>query len=839
MKSTNSLSPIRTVSSSVNRERLAISPNRFSEAVALIMLAGAFISATAQDVAPTQTTASNEWTWMGGSSTLGTPTISDIGEPGTYGTMGTPASGNIPGGRSGAASWTDKSGNFWLFGGAGFDANGAFGALNDLWEFSPSTNEWAWMGGSNTVGSQGGQSGIYGTLKTPAPGNTPGGRSSAASWIDSSGNLWLFGGTGFDVDGRNDGLLCDLWEYSPATKEWAWMGGSDSLGTDNGSDLGEPGVYGTIGVPAPGNIPGGRIGSSSWADKSGNFWLFGGYGYDGGGFLSWLGDVWKFSTATGEWTWMGGSGRAGSYGTAGKSGVFAAGNVPGCHSNAAFWTDTSGNFWLHGGYGCTSFVGGYVGALDELWEFNPSVNQWAWISGSYEPATFGTLGVPAPSNDPGQRQGTIGWTDKNDNFWLFGNYQGLNDLWEFTPSLHEWTWMGGNSDPNQPSNGVYGTLGVPAPGNIPGTRGDGAHWIDSGGNLWLFGGNLVSGNFVVYYNDLWRYQPSGSSLTASTPTFSVASGTYDSAQTVAIADATSGATIYYTLDGSTPTNQSSKYSTSLQVSQTTTINAIAEAAGYSNSAVASATYTIAIPVAATPVFSPAVGTYTTAQTVALTDSTSGASIYYTTNGTTPTANSTLYTGAITVSATKTIEAIAVAPGYTNSLVATGVYTINLPTPSFTVGVSPAAVTVATGQSGTVAVSVTPQNGFNSAVTFACGGLPAGATCSFSPATVTPSGAAAAKTTLTVATGTAAANRDSRPVVPGATLAFALCLLGWRKRRGVQLLLVLTVSFAGLSLLSACGGGSSSSTPQPSTSTVTITATSGAVQNVTSFALTVK
>ena len=386
------------------------------------------------------------------------------------------------------------------------------------------------------------------------------------------------------------------------------------------------------------------------------------------------------------------------------------------------------------------------------------------------------------------------------------------------------------------ASGSISTFDVPGAGAagssaFPGTN---AFSVNDAGNL---AGVYTDANGVAHG---FLFAPTASAV--ATPTFSLAAGTYTSAQTVSIADKTAGATIYYTLDGSTPTNQSSKYSTPLPVSKTTTINAIAEAAGYSNSAVASATYTIAIPVAAAPAFSPAVGAYTTAQTVTLTDSTSGASIYYTTNGTTPTANSTLYTGAITVSATETIEAIAVAPGYTNSPVATGVYTINLPTPSFTVGVSPAAVTVATGQSGTVAVSVTPQNGFNSAVTFACGGLPAGATCSFSPATVTPSGAAAAKTTLTVATGMAAANRDARPLVrplgSGTALAFALCLLGWRRRRSAQLLLVLTVGFAGLSLLSACGGGSSSS-PQPSTSTVTVTATSGAVQNVTSFTLTVK
>ena len=77
-----------------------------------------------------------------------------------------------------------------------------------------------------------------------------------------------------------------------------------------------------------------------------------------------------------------------------------------------------------------------------------------------------------------------------------------------------------------------------------------------------------------------------------TPTFSPAGGTYTSAQSVALSDATSGAAIYYTTDGSTPTTTSTRYTAPISVTQTTTINAIAAASGLSNSAVATATYTI-------------------------------------------------------------------------------------------------------------------------------------------------------------------------------------------------------------------------------------------------------
>ena len=79
---------------------------------------------------------------------------------------------------------------------------------------------------------------------------------------------------------------------------------------------------------------------------------------------------------------------------------------------------------------------------------------------------------------------------------------------------------------------------------------------------------------------------------AAAPTFSPAAGSYSSPQSVALSDSTSGASIYYTTDGSTPTTASTKYSGAISVAATTTIKAIASATGFSNSAVASATFTI-------------------------------------------------------------------------------------------------------------------------------------------------------------------------------------------------------------------------------------------------------
>lgn len=189
---------------------------------------------------------------------------------------------------------------------------------------------------------------------------------------------------------------------------------------------------------------------------------------------------------------------------------------------------------------------------------------------------------------------------------------------------------------------------------------------------------------------------------AATPTFSPAAGSYSAAQSVTISDSTTGATIYFTTDGSTPTASSSQYTEPIAVSGTETIQAIAVASGYTNSAAASATYTISTPSAAVPTFAPVAGTYTSAQSVTISDSTPGVTIYFTTDGTNPTTSSTQYSAPITVSATETIKAIAAASGYATSAIASATYTINISTSSST-------VTVITNANGNI-TSIPPANG---------------------------------------------------------------------------------------------------------------------------------
>jgi hypothetical protein len=197
---------------------------------------------------------------------------------------------------------------------------------------------------------------------------------------------------------------------------------------------------------------------------------------------------------------------------------------------------------------------------------------------------------------------------------------------------------------------------------------------------------------------------------AATPTISPAAGIYAPGQTVTIGDTTPGATIYYAING-TPVAGTSPYNGAITVNASETIEALAVANGYTNSAVASAAYTIEPP-ASTPSFSIADGTYYSGQPVTISDTTPNAVIYYTTDGTMPTTSSNQYYGAITLSSTETLEAIATANNYSQSAVATASYTILPPNPAPVVsGISPelidadgAAFTLTVSGSGFVANS---------------------------------------------------------------------------------------------------------------------------------------
>lgn len=266
------------------------------------------------------------------------------------------------------------------------------------------------------------------------------------------------------------------------------------------------------------------------------------------------------------------------------------------------------------------------------------------------------------------------------------------------------------------------------------------------------------------------------------------------------------------------------------------LSAVAFENGYTSSPVTSATYNIQAP---PPIISPAGGTYTSALQVTITDFANSAPIYYTTDGTQPTTSSTQYEGPLNVSTSETVQAIASGNGYSSSNVVSASYTVNLPPADFSLTLSPSSLTVNSGGSATAKLTIAPINGFNQPVTFACSGLPATASCSFSPPTVTPAATATTSLTITATSNTATGNSTRVPFAPLTSLALMFGLFTFRKRRS-SLFLVLIIAGTGLLFsLSACGSGGATAqqNTSPTNSTITVTATSGVLSHSQALTLT--
>ncbi len=172
------------------------------------------------------------------------------------------------------------------------------------------------------------------------------------------------------------------------------------------------------------------------------------------------------------------------------------------------------------------------------------------------------------------------------------------------------------------------------------------------------------------------------------------------------------------------------------------------------------------------------------------------------------------------------------------------------TPALNMSLSQSSLTIEPGTVGVTQITLGSANNFAAGqITLSCSGVPSGSTCNFNPSTVTsfaPSsttglpGGPIATSTLQVTTQLTGAlvRPNFRPLFPAA-LALVFCFLGIKKRNRLQMFLLLVVIFAGLGMITSCGGSSSSSTPTPSTSQITITATGGGATITSTLSVTVE
>jgi hypothetical protein len=141
------------------------------------------------------------WTWMSGPD--------KVAKQGKYGAQGMTSEDSVPGARYDGVAWVDLAGDLWLFGGFGKAGSGRVDTLNDLWRYYPNADLWTWISGYDRTSKPG----IYGTKGIPSGANVPGTRDGSVAWVDSAGNLWLFGGYVYDKELKREEYVNDLWRF--------------------------------------------------------------------------------------------------------------------------------------------------------------------------------------------------------------------------------------------------------------------------------------------------------------------------------------------------------------------------------------------------------------------------------------------------------------------------------------------------------------------------------------------------------------------------------------------------------------------------------------------------
>lgn len=266
---------------------------------------------------------------------------SESNQQANWGTEKSVASGNSPGSRSGSATWTDKDGNLWLFGGTSQRYGAGKSDYNsDLWLFDSRKQLWSWRSGSNKPNSNSffASQGEASAKASPSP------REKAATWYDQeSDKLWLYGGLGTDSTGTIPGGLADLWCYDIKSEKWTWISGSKILFAKRDNRKGTKEINTET-------SPGYHWSAAYWKDKEGNLWLYGGQNRITQQETDIDQVVWKYDLKVKKWT------------------GWSPANSANVMSDGKGFTDITGNFLLFGGWKF-NFTSLKSYPTNEIWKF--------------------------------------------------------------------------------------------------------------------------------------------------------------------------------------------------------------------------------------------------------------------------------------------------------------------------------------------------------------------------------------------------------------------------------------------------------------------------------------
>ncbi len=439
-----------------------------------------------------------------------------------------------------------KGGNeIWMFGGINNDG----GMSSDMWVFDIAQNKWAWVEDRGAAPN-------YTDFGVESATAHPGLRRRAATAMDASGNIWLFGGEGYStmVSGysisRND-----VWKYNTTTRKWTWVAG--------------PSVQGD---PGSSTLPSARHRVRGWFDNAGNFWVFGGcYGQvidsRTGVDIEWpdpsawgyeinvgYNDLWKFNVTTKVWTCESGTpnaGRAinspsGSYPS--SVGMSSTTYLPRARADYGWWKDNSDNFWFFGGYSGEAHAGGVQSNCD-MWKYTPSTHVWTLMSGSQSTNT------PQSTTDPGTLVEPLCWLGNDGNPWMYNGQS--QTVWKFNATTNVWQAVDYRTTTSGASP-VSAGEGIETTTNLPGTQVTTFCHVKTANHVYFFNGFGRGTNSdapgIGLTGALWRYGlipgctvPSAPSISSSV--MSLCTG----GSTTLTASGCSGGTINWTGGGTGPT----------------------------------------------------------------------------------------------------------------------------------------------------------------------------------------------------------------------------------------------------------------------------------------------
>ncbi len=411
--------------------------------------------------------------------------LAGLEEPVTVEFLGLPSHGRV--------SWVGSAGDFLYQPDPGFEGEDRFtfcarqlGEASNVAEvlllIRSRLADWTWQGGQAGANAKAVLSPVNGDDRSPCPGA----RAASVHWSDNDGRRMLFGGWGYGGN-SGPGLLADLWCQDPITARWLLLKEPTEINASR--------VVGEVGVERSGQSPGGRSEACWWIGSDGALWLFGGQGLDSHGKPALMADLWRLNLTTLLWTCI-------KDGSPNQNGSAAA---PGARSAAACWRDDQGRFLMFGGRGLGT-SGSSVGALSDLWAFDPSSGHWSAVGGSRD-LNAGTI-MDGSTAWPAARSHAALWKDSQRGILLFAgagtNSSPLNDLWCYQPFLNRWVILRAASA--RPQTSMIGEMGQAGEGDWPGSRSAATFWSDAAGNHWLIGGYGLGSAGAGALGDVWCLQ---------------------------------------------------------------------------------------------------------------------------------------------------------------------------------------------------------------------------------------------------------------------------------------------------------------------------------------------